>query len=75
MYVANQDANVLYQNDGFGTFTDITAIAGVGTGATSDGTASGDFDNAEISIFMLPITAVKISYIRIMEMAHLRISR
>ena len=53
MYVANQDANVLYQNDGFGTFTDITAIAGVGTGATSDGTASGDFDNdGDIDIYV-----------------------
>jgi len=53
LYVANQDANVLYENNGHGTFTDITALAGVGTGATSEGTASADFDNdGDIDIYV-----------------------
>ncbi|PYQ02692.1 MAG: RNA-binding protein [Acidobacteria bacterium] len=42
LYVTNYGANVLYHNDGDGTFTDVTARAGVGAGGWS--TSAGFFD-------------------------------
>ena len=37
--------NLLYQNDGSGTFTDVAPLAGVNDGAQSWSTAAEDFDN------------------------------
>jgi len=47
IYIANArtDANVLYRNDGDGTFTDVTGEAGVGGGYAGEGVAWGDYDN------------------------------
>ena len=47
LYVAistGGDANTLYQNDGDGTFSDMTSTAGVGDTGDGVGTAWGDFD-------------------------------
>ena len=48
LYVTNFGgglANRLYQNNGDGTFTDVTASSGVGDTRDTQGTAFGDFDN------------------------------
>ena len=46
LYVANHyEANVLYKNNGDGTFTDVTGAAGVGCTGSSYGVAWGDYDN------------------------------
>ena len=37
--------NVLYRNDGDGTFTDVTKVAGVGSTAYGTGATVGDYDN------------------------------
>lgn len=37
--------NVLYQNNGDGTFSDVTATAGVGDTGSASGVASADYDN------------------------------
>ena len=45
LYVANNGgANTLYQNDGDGTFTDVTSVAGVGDTGEGQGTAWADYD-------------------------------
>jgi DNA/RNA endonuclease YhcR with UshA esterase domain len=45
LYVTNRfEANVLYQNDGDGTFTDVTSAAGVGNTGNGAGTAWADYD-------------------------------
>jgi hypothetical protein len=46
LYVTNTDgqANVLYQNDGDGTFTDVTSTASVGNTGNSQGTTWADYD-------------------------------
>ncbi len=41
----SQITNVLYQNNGDGTFTDVTKIAGVGSTAYGTGCTVGDYDN------------------------------
>jgi len=38
-------ANVLYKNNGDGTFTDVTKEAGVGDSGATDNVAFGDYDN------------------------------
>ena len=45
-------ANVLYRNNGDGTFTDVTEEAGVGDGRWGTGAAFGDYDNDGIWISM-----------------------
>ena len=46
LYGAQSTANVLYSNDGDGTFTDVTSPAGVaGTVTLTEGVSWGDFDN------------------------------
>ena len=45
LYLTSQGANNLFRNDGGGTFTDVTATAGVGNALFSVGTAFGDLDN------------------------------
>jgi hypothetical protein len=45
LYLARDNANVLYRNDGNGHFTDVTATARVGTTYDSQGCAFGDGDN------------------------------
>jgi len=46
LYVANyNEANVLYRNNGDGTFTDVTDEAGVSCRGHSRGVAWGDYDN------------------------------
>jgi hypothetical protein len=44
LYVTGFGANVLYRNNGDGTFTDVTAKAGVGGGAHQWSTSAGFFD-------------------------------
>ena len=45
LYVANENApNVLYRNEGDGTFRDVTAWAGVGDGGHARDVALGDYD-------------------------------
>jgi hypothetical protein len=44
IYVTNVGANILYRNNGDGTFTDVTKQAGVGDEAWSTSSASFDFD-------------------------------
>jgi len=44
LYVTNFGSNVLYHNNGDGTFSDITATAGVSVGSWSTGAAWGDYD-------------------------------
>ncbi len=43
--VETEPINVLYQNNGDGTFTDVTARAGVGDTGYGQGCAAGDYDN------------------------------
>ncbi|MHC4085402.1 MAG: CRTAC1 family protein [Planctomycetota bacterium] len=45
LYLTNDGPNKLFRNDGNDTFTDVTAIAGVGNTGFSVGTAFGDLDN------------------------------
>ncbi len=45
IYVTNYDRNILYRNNGDGTFTDATDKAGVACGRWSTGSAFLDFDN------------------------------
>ena len=45
MYINCFGANVLYRNNGDGTFFDVTAKAGVGDERNSTGAAFGDYDN------------------------------
>ena len=44
LYITCLGGNVLYRNNGDGTFTDVTKIAGVADGRWSTGAAFGDFD-------------------------------
>ena len=44
LYVTCLGGNVLYHNNGDGTFTDVTAKAGVADGRWSTGAAFGDYD-------------------------------
>ena len=44
LYSPNNGANILYQNDGDGTFTDVTSTAGVGDTGTGAGAAWADYD-------------------------------
>jgi hypothetical protein len=46
LYLANSDADVLYRNNGNGTFTNVTVAAGLEDGWTARGTSAswGDFD-------------------------------
>ena len=47
------EANVLYRNNGDGTFTDVTAEAGVGDSGHSTGAAWGDYDNdGDLDLFV-----------------------
>ena len=46
LYVVNRGApNVLYRNNGDGTFSDVTAVAGVGDAGKGRGVVFGDYDN------------------------------
>ncbi len=46
IYLSNyEDTNVLYRNNGDGTFTDVTSGAGVGGGDAGEGVAWVDYDN------------------------------
>ena len=45
LFVTNYGKNVLYHNNGNGTFTDVTAKAGVGGGGWSESAGFFDFDN------------------------------
>ena len=45
LYLTSNGANNLFRNNGDGTFTDVTAAAGVGDPGFSVGTAFGDLDN------------------------------
>src|ERR1700751_4443112 len=45
IYVTNFGKNILYHNDGDGTFTDVTAKAGVGAGGWSVSAGFFDYDN------------------------------
>ena len=45
LYLTVDGPNHLFRNDGGGRFTDVTAVAGVGNGGFSVGTAFGDLDN------------------------------
>ena len=45
LYITCLGGNVLYRNNGDGTFTDVTAKAGVADGRNSMGAAFGDYDN------------------------------
>jgi len=45
LYITCWGGNVLYRNNGDGTFTDVTAKAGVADGRNSMGAAFGDYDN------------------------------
>ena len=45
LYVTNYGANVLYRNNGNGTFTDVTARAGVAAGGWSASAGFLDYDN------------------------------
>ena len=45
LYITCWGGNVLYRNNGDGTFTDVTATAGVADGRNSMGAAFGDYDN------------------------------
>ena len=44
IYVTCLGGNILYRNNGDGTFTDVTAKAGVADGRWSTGAAFGDYD-------------------------------
>ncbi|HID95926.1 MAG TPA: tetratricopeptide repeat protein [Candidatus Latescibacteria bacterium] len=41
----DESANILYRNEGNGTFTDVTSIAGVGDRGMGIGCVAGDYDN------------------------------
>jgi hypothetical protein len=45
LYITCWGGNILYRNNGDGTFTDVTAKAGVADGRNSMGAAFGDYDN------------------------------
>ncbi|MBN1660535.1 MAG: VCBS repeat-containing protein [Anaerolineae bacterium] len=45
LYIAQNGPNTLFRNNGDGTFTDVTAAAGVSDARFSRGTAWGDLDN------------------------------
>lgn len=45
LYVVNLGPNLLYHNNGDGTFTDVTVIAGVGDDGFGQSAAWGDYDN------------------------------
>ena len=45
LYVTNENqANKLYRNDGDGTFSDVSSIAGVADSGPGEGVAWGDYD-------------------------------
>jgi hypothetical protein len=45
LYVVNQGPNILYRNNGDGTFADVTELAGVGDEGYGQSAAFGDYDN------------------------------
>ncbi|MCA8955738.1 MAG: CRTAC1 family protein [Planctomycetes bacterium] len=50
--------NVLYRNNGDGTFTDVTAAAGVGDSGYGQGCCTGDFDNdGDIDLYVTNLGA------------------
>jgi len=58
IYVTNFGKNILYHNNGNGTFTDVTAKAGVGAGGWSVSAGFFDYDNDGTSIFLSPATSI-----------------
>ena len=53
LYLANFGPNILYQNNGDGTFTDVTAKAGVGDPRWSAAAAAADYDlDGDLDLFV-----------------------
>ena len=56
--MANNGANTLYQNDGDGTFSDVTSTAGVGDTGIGRGTAWADYDgDGDLDLYVSKDTA------------------
>jgi predicted nucleotidyltransferase len=54
LYVTADGPNMLYRNDGDGTFTEISASAGVGAPCNSYGAAWGDYDgDADLDLYVV----------------------
>ncbi|MCB0182936.1 MAG: VCBS repeat-containing protein, partial [Caldilineaceae bacterium] len=59
LYITNDGtANILYRNNGNGTFTDITGAAGVGNTGSGYGTTFGDVDNdGDLDLYVVNVGA------------------
>ncbi|MCP4707432.1 MAG: VCBS repeat-containing protein, partial [Planctomycetes bacterium] len=63
IYIANNGTNVLYSNNGDGTFTDVTTTAGVGNTEKGRGTSWGDYDNdGDIDLYVVNEGATNVLY-------------
>ena len=64
LYVTNfGQANVLYQNNGDGTFTDVTSIASVGDAGNGVGTAFADYDgDGDLDLYVVNVNAANVLY-------------
>ena len=64
LYLTNHgQANVLYRNNGDGTFTDNTATAGVGHTGIGFGTASSDYDgDGDLDLYITNIWSANVLY-------------
>lgn len=61
LFVANLTSQILYRNNGDGTFTDITAAKGLAAATNNSGSAFADYDNdGDLDLFVTTSTEMKL---------------